>query len=40
MTVAETFRRKRKMTRMTRDSVSNRVNFTSVMESWIETERS
>ena len=40
MTVAETLRRKMKITITTRNRVSIRVNFTSCTDSWIGTERS
>ena len=40
MMVAETFRRKTKMTRMTRAMARSRVNCTSCTESRIESERS
>ena len=40
MTVAETFRRNRKITRTTRQMVRSSVNFTSCTESRIDTDRS
>src|SRR5258708_37584186 len=40
MIVAEMFRRKRKMTRMTRKRVSRRVNLTSLTEARMESARS
>ena len=40
MMVAEMFRRKTKITMMTRAMVSSRVNFTSLTEARMETERS
>src|ERR1051326_2396676 len=40
ISVAETFRRKRKITSTTRHRVSTRVNFTSATEALMETERS
>ncbi len=40
ITVAEMFLRKRKITITTRQSVMNRVNFTSCTDSWMEAERS
>ena len=38
--VAEIFRRKRKITSTTRQSVRKSVNFTSATDAWIESERS
>src|SRR3954468_18775471 len=40
MMVAETFRKNRKITMMTRKMVSNKVNFTSFTDSRIDCERS
>ena len=40
MTVADRFLRKRKMTITTRKSVSMSVNFTSVTDAWMDSERS
>ena len=40
MMVADTFRRNMKITMMTRPMVNSRVNFTSLTEARIETERS
>ena len=40
MVVAETFRRNRKITRMTRNRVRTRVNLTSPIDAWIDSDRS
>ncbi len=40
MVVAEIFRKKMKITKTTRARVSHKVNFTSLMESRIDIERS
>ena len=40
MTVAEIFRRKRKITRMTKATVSSKVNLTSLTDSRMDCERS